>query len=189
MRAGPCPSACSSARRSPSSARSVRCGCSNWWRLQASENDVFTQIGLVMLIGLAAKNAILIVEFAKVEYEGGKPLDRCRAGRSQSAAPSHPHDRVCVHPRRRAARAGYWSRRARASAPRSRRPRRDAGCKPHRDLSDSGLLLRRRKLDAPRRATREAKTGWACARGSQEDRRWGTFLSGPAAGADADPCT
>ena len=40
------------------------------------ENNVFAQIGLIMIVGLVAKNAILIVEFAKAEYErGSSPAD------------------------------------------------------------------------------------------------------------------
>ncbi len=40
--------------------------------LRGYENDIFTQIGFILLVGLAAKNAILIVEFARVRQDLGQ---------------------------------------------------------------------------------------------------------------------
>jgi multidrug efflux pump len=51
--------------------------------IRGSDNNIFTQIGFIVLVGLACKNAILIVEFARTELESGKPrinavVEACR---------------------------------------------------------------------------------------------------------------
>ncbi|WP_320172052.1 multidrug efflux RND transporter permease subunit [Maridesulfovibrio sp.] len=42
--------------------------------IRGLDNNVYAQIGLIMLVGLAAKNAILIVEYARQKFEHGEPL-------------------------------------------------------------------------------------------------------------------
>ena len=49
-------------------------GCFGAQYLRGLQNDVYMQIGLIMLIGLNAKNAILIVEYAKMNMENGEPV-------------------------------------------------------------------------------------------------------------------
>ena len=62
--------------------------------------NIFTQIGFVVLVGLASKNAILIVEFAKSKREAGLTAPRRGAGRLQAALASDPHDQLRLHLRR-----------------------------------------------------------------------------------------
>ena len=62
--------------------------------------NIFTQIGFVVLVGLASKNAILIVEFAKRNREAGQAEPRGDAGGLPAAAAADRHDLARLHPRR-----------------------------------------------------------------------------------------
>ena len=65
--------------------------------VRAFENDVFATIGLVMLIGLSAKNAILIVEFAKTNYDERSEHLRICAQRGTPAFQAHRDDGAGIH--------------------------------------------------------------------------------------------
>ncbi len=68
MKAGQCRSPLCWSCRLACWARSLRVS------LMDMQNDVFFKVGMITIIGLSAKNAILIVEFAKQMHEGGKGL-------------------------------------------------------------------------------------------------------------------
>ena len=65
--------------------------------LRSLENDIFATIGLIMLIGLSAKNAILIVEFAVENYRAGQSISECGAACRAIALSTHRHDRAGLH--------------------------------------------------------------------------------------------
>jgi len=107
------------------------------------ENDVYTQIGLVMLIGLGAKNSILIVAFAKEEYERGRPLVEAALDGARLRFRPLMMTRARVYCRVRAAMDSVRSRRNRAPDYRYDGDRRHVGGDLHRQILCSGDLLRR----------------------------------------------
>ena len=85
------------------------------------DNNIYMQIGLVLLIGLVAKTAILIVEFAKSEHEDGLSIIDAAQKAAQLRFRADPDDRLQFHPRRDPPGVRERRRRARAGCPWARR--------------------------------------------------------------------
>ena len=82
--------------------------------LRRMDNNIFTQIGFVVLVGLACKNAILIVEYAKQMEEIGQGYHFRRRRSVQASPAADSDDFLRLHCRRRSAHA--WVGRGRGNA-------------------------------------------------------------------------
>ena len=82
--------------------------------IRSLQNDVFCQVGLVMLVGLASKNAILIVEFAEQLRERGLPLMEAAVQAATIRLTPNSDDFAGVYSRCGAAGVCHRSRRERA---------------------------------------------------------------------------
>ena len=111
--------------------------------LAGLDNNIFTQIGLVVLIGLAAKNAILIVEFAKQRQDAGAPAAEAVLEAAKSRLRPILMTSPGLHPGRRATRAWHRCRRRDATGPGHCGLLRDARRDRLRHLLHAGLILRR----------------------------------------------
>ena len=85
--------------------------------LRGLPNDVYFQVGLLTTIGLSAKNAILIVEFAKDMHEHGMGLIEATIAGVPPAPAADPDDVLRLHPGRAAARDQHGGRARAARTP------------------------------------------------------------------------
>ncbi len=133
--------------------------------LAGTDNNLYTQIGIILLIALGSKNGILIVEYARQQRDCGQ-ADPRRRGRSGAAAvPPDRHDVIRLHSRRASARSG--DRRGRGGATFARHSR----------------VQRHDRLDLPGRGVRSlVLCGPAVARGAQKAQARAASLAASSAG-------
>ena len=77
--------------------------------LRGLDNSLYTQVGLVLLVGLSAKNAILVVEFARERQAQGKSALEAAVEGAKLRFRAISHDFICVYNRCIPARHCHWS--------------------------------------------------------------------------------